>query len=566
MKYRVYSIIIILTGSLLLTTYGYAQTFKVNLSPKHLSKIESGKSAREKLKKYRKFFSKDSAKQMKKHEKYYSKKSDSITRAVTKEEKQKRRAERKGIKTPIDTLEFLKQYADFLPRDSASSDSLKSKGLQAARAKAMDNLPGDEKEKLQALQSKYGLSPDEAKEFLSGDTIARKKLKEKSLALAKEKGMENIPEAERRQLESIQNKYGLSPVEAKEFLSSDSTARKKLKVKGLQKAKEKSLANLPAGQRKQVESFQKEYGPYSTEVKQYLFFLKDSVDRTDTLKAIAAKRAEALATKMVGSHMGGAGSQMNQYTKQLEEMKNSPQKYKEQVENYKDPEKLKASAKEKGSEQALAKFGEQADKLKAAQDKMGFLKKKFSTLLNSNDLSTGIKAKSLEGRPLRERWVIGGNFNIANTAPLMIDLSPQFGYRIDKRFQVGISGIYRAKFVDSVKIANALPADVYGYSVFSSYGLMLNFFGYAEWERTSSTVKTSVQTSPSGPPDPKVQRQWTNSLLVGLGRQFAVHPKVKGSILLLWNPLHKNGRSPYHDAFVVKTGFQLSELALLKKR
>ncbi|MFM7855386.1 MAG: hypothetical protein ACKO96_26535, partial [Flammeovirgaceae bacterium] len=89
--------------------YAHSQTFKVNLSPKHVAKINDGKSAREKLKKYRKYFSKDSAQQMRQLNKRLQKKADSITRAMVKKEKLRMLAEKRGIKLPADTLAIMNQ-------------------------------------------------------------------------------------------------------------------------------------------------------------------------------------------------------------------------------------------------------------------------------------------------------------------------------------------------------------------------------------------------------------------------------------------------------------------------
>jgi hypothetical protein len=524
-----------------------AQTFKVNLSSKHITKINDGKSAREKLKKYRKFFSKDSAKQMKKLNKQLQRKYDSSTRVMLKEQKLARLMKKKGIKPTIDTLEVLKQYASLMPKDSSSWDSLRSRGLTEAESKALEVLPANQKGELQALHDKHGLSKDVLKKFLAGDSATKQEMKAKLTAMSKDKGMQNL--SQQKELKELQNTYGFSLSDASGYVSGDSTARKKIKMQALQRAKEKSVAGLPPGQRKQVEEFQKEYGPYSKEVKQYLFFLKDSVDHSDTIKAMVAKNAKELAGKFGGSEV----AQLNAFDKKMAEMKAMPDQFKQQVDQYKDPAKVKEEAKQKAAEQLS-----QLDVVKGVQKKMSLMKNKYSTLLNSNDLSTGIKEKSLKGRPLRERWVIGGNFNVVNITPLMIDLAPQFGYRIDKRFQVGVSGVYRIKFVDSVRVSNAVPSNVYGYSVFATYSVILNFFAYAEFERTTSAAKSRVN-------DAKGESIWINSALVGIGRQFKIHKKVNGSILLLWNPLHVNGKSPYHEAFVIKTGFQLSELSLMKK-
>jgi hypothetical protein len=64
-----------------------AQIFKVDLSKKNLAKIEKGKTAFDKLKRYRKAYSHDSLKKIKKISKLYHKKMDSLARVSAKEEK-----------------------------------------------------------------------------------------------------------------------------------------------------------------------------------------------------------------------------------------------------------------------------------------------------------------------------------------------------------------------------------------------------------------------------------------------------------------------------------------------
>lgn len=480
MKPKFYTALSFALVAMLLSNVGYAQNFNINLSPKHLTKINESKSAHQKLKKYKKFYSRDSARQLKKLNAFYKRKYDSTNRALLKEQKFTRLLEKKGFKPPIDSVEILNQYAALLSKDTTLN--LRSRALAEAEKKVLDRLPPS-----------------------------------------------------------------VTPFSS--FSLQDSAALKKMKMQALQQAKEKSLASLPPGQQKQAREIQSEFGEYSKEAKQYLVFLKDSVDRLDTLKAMAVKHA----TEQANSLAEGQMNQLNPFNKSLTELKSTPDQYKQQVDDLRDTAKIKEAARQKAQELLT-----QNSYIKSVQSKMGLLKNKYSTLLNSNDLSTGIKEKSLKGRPLRERWVIGGNFNIVNFTPLMIDLAPQFGYRINKRFQVGVSGVYRAKFVDSVRVSNAVPSNVYGYSVFASYAIILNFFAYAEFERTTSTAKLQVN-------DAKGESIWINSALVGIGRQFKIHKKVNGSVLLLWNPLHVNGKSPYHEAFVIKTGFQLSELSLLKK-
>jgi hypothetical protein len=420
-----------------------------------MAKVDKGKSALERLKKYRKFYSKDSARQLRKLDKYYDRKTDSLTKVNRKQQRLCDLARRKGLPCAADTLKQLKGYASLMSKDSTLLDSL-------------------------------------------GNEI-------------KTTGRDNLTE------------------------------------------------QLPPGQREKLEGLQNKYGSQSKEVNQYLTLLRDSVSVIDTVKSMAFGKAEALGGKMAEDKLGSSGAvkELREYEKTVKDLKATPDQYKNKLDEVQDKEKLKAEAKEKALEKATEMMADNVDKFKPVQKQMGLMKGKYSSLLNSNDLSTGVKARSLEGRPLRERWIIGGNFNIPSTAPLMIDLSPQFGYRIDKAFQIGVGGIYRATFTDSVKFKNAPPASVYGYSLFAKHELFYNFFAYAEWERANREFKSSTRDG--------VSRIWVDNLLVGVGRKFALHKKLNASLLFLWNPLHENGKSTYPNAFVIKTGVHLSELALLKK-
>ena len=481
----------------------YAQTFKFNLSPRHLAKIEKGKSAQQKLKAYRKFMHKDSARHLRKLNKYWQKKWDSIARVTVKKEKLARLAKKSGLKLPIDTTGLLHQYAALLPNDSTSKEDVLKMG---------------------------------------------------------EKAMEKLPQAQKQEVEELKRKFGAQSSEVKLFFTAlhakDSASKKKLTKEGLNQAKEKALASMPPAQRKQLEQLQSQYGSYSKEVSGYLGYLQDSVKWRDTLKVVASQKLESMANELATQQVGGQLDEVNAAQKELEQIKDTQLDYQKKATEYQNVEKLKTDGKAKLKQEGLERSLLYASKFKSVTEQMGKLKGKYSSLLNSDDLSTGVKEKSLAGTPLRDRWIFGGNFNIENTAPLLIDISPMFGYKIDKKLQVGFTGVFRSSFTDSARVVQySFSPKRIGYGAFISYNLILNFFGYAEFERTRILVK-----NPDGS-----HQQWVNSLLVGVGRKLTLHPKLKGTVLFLWNPLHKNGLSPYHDAFVIKTGFQLSELGLLKK-
>ena len=113
---------------------------------------------------------------------------------------------------------------------------------------------------------------------------------------------------------------------------------------------------------------------------------------------------------------------------------------------------------------------------------MAALKQKHSNMPNSNDLSSAVKRTSLKAEPIWKRLVIGGNFNIGRTNPLLLDLSPVLGYKVNKLFDIGITGTFRKK-IKSSNAVNVKDNEAFGFGVFANHAIYRNFFGYIEGER-----------------------------------------------------------------------------------
>lgn len=184
--------------------------------------------------------------------------------------------------------------------------------------------------------------------------------------------------------------------------------------------------------------------------------------------------------------------------------------------------------------------------IQQVQSKMTDLKKKYSSVPNSNDLSTATKRTSLKGESFWKRLVLGGNFNITKTNPVTMDLSPVLGYRINKLFEAGISATYRVQFkVDK----NAVIKDdaVYGQGVWANHLFYKNYFGHIEGERVSTVVAKDGITT----------RSWKESLLIGVGRKFKVAKWLEMQALVLFNPLYDNQDQLYSSPVVFRTGFRI---------
>ena len=275
----------------------------------------------------------------------------------------------------------------------------------------------------------------------------------------------------------------------------------------------------------------------------------------DSLSSLPTKGAKIVEQELLKREEFGV---LNEHQEQFEALKQTPDHYKARMEAYQDTDKLKKEALEKAKEQTISAFMSNQEALSAVQKKISVMQRKYRSVLNSNDLSTAEKRNSLKGEPMRERLLIGGNFNVNSLKPFSLDFSPKIGYKFNKKFVVGIGGSYRYTFGnDTISAKPAIPDNSYGYKAFTSYDIFKNFFAYGEYERMSKEIHDKASDQKS--------TRWVSGLLVGIGREFSVHKKVNMTVTALYNFLHDSDDAIYQRPLVVKLGFQLSDLAMIKK-
>ena len=241
---------------------------------------------------------------------------------------------------------------------------------------------------------------------------------------------------------------------------------------------------------------------------------------------------------------------------EAEKLKNLPDQYRKQYEEYLNPEHWQQEGKQKAVDEALDYFSEHADKLANAQAKMSKLMSKYRELSNGGDLSTAVKHTSMKGKTLFEHLVFGGNFNVVSIEPVSLDLSPQLGHKFTTRFFVGVGMNYRLTFSDSIKKNYYVSPRNTSFRGFSSYDVVKGFFAYGEWEKSGINLKSNDRSA----------NVWKDNVFLGVGRKFLIHPKVYFTVTALYN-LNSEDQNPIHPRrFQMRMGFQLSELATRKKR
>ena len=248
---------------------------------------------------------------------------------------------------------------------------------------------------------------------------------------------------------------------------------------------------------------------------------------------------------------------------ELEQVKKIPEEQEEQFKSYQDMKKIKRQAEELGNKH----FSEQQDKLRSAQQKLASFKKKYSSVQTTKDMSTAVKRNSLEGKPLGERLVLGGNFQInppySKTAgststggttsssgstsriPTSVYVSPLLGYRLNKKLTLGVGATYRAILeIDEFEAKD----QVYGYRGFVQQGAYKGLFIHGEYENLSA-ASTTFNTSG------EVSRNWQPGALTGIGKEFTLFKQVKGQVMILYNFLYEDGSSSYQKPWVIRFGF-----------
>ncbi len=510
--------IIIIFFVAILSGQAFSQENEWPISPKHKRKLEKVKDAAQRDKLLAKFLRKDSIKYQKKVANRIKKNwkktlSDSLNHRIGKSDIIGDSL--KLQQTKQNALRDLKDKHNIpdVPTDSTIVDEAKS-GIKRALKDSLDN---------------YIDVPD-----LAIDSSKVDQVKSRIKSEGKEK---------------LENELGLSIPDVAIDSTTTNQVTSELKSKGKQALQNELGTDIPAIKidsttQDQVKSELKSRGKKALQEELGTDIPDITVDSTtmDQLAKEAEKRAiEAMKQK---GDIGAledipTDSELGQLSKYKDQIEQTQQQLKQGLAKQKIKEKMAASAR---------KFiQENASQISEVQSKMGELKKKYSYVPNSNDLSTAKKRSSLKGESLWKRLVIGGNFSVSKTNPLRIDLSPVIGYKINKLFEVGVTGAYRTQFKADKSGVTQNGEEVYGFSLFADHMVFKNFFGHLEGE--------SLRTN-TGTPENQM-REWKQTLLVGIGRKFNVAKWLEMQALVLYNPLHDNTDGIYNSPVVFKTGIRV---------
>ena len=275
-------------------------------------------------------------------------------------------------------------------------------------------------------------------------------------------------------------------------------------------------------------------------------------------------------------------AQMSEFKFLNDQTKELPEDMLTDLKRYNNEQALIADLKNTAVKNATDYFTGHMDKITQAQGMMSKLKKKYSFVPDTRDMTTATKVSSLKNEPFKKRLVFGFGFSpsqvttrrVANhrANPISLDLSPNLMYRFNKLFSAGISGTYRASLGIENKSSPTVNAsqDVYGASAIvqhkfsfakaSENKVWKGFFGHGEFEYLS-TPRTGLKYPQRTIGTDQPTRVWHKGLLLGIGKQMRFSRALKGQIIFTYDFLHTKD-SPSPKAWNIKFGFIFGKIRL----
>lgn len=339
--------------------------------------------------------------------------------------------------------------------------------------------------------------------FAKLSTMVKSKLPQVDKEQLFQEGEERIPKRYKKQYQRYSQQWSTKKEEWQRFTRQDST------FKGYWEKLKSDTALMAKAEEKLVEHFKKELGenPFG-----------ESIDPSKQMKQVMSD-FEGLADPKAA---------YEQLTKEAF--------------NY-SGEELKGLTKD----QIIGPLAGKDNIVEQAHNSMWELKRKYSFVQNSDDLSTAIKAKSLQDQSFDQRLRLGGNFRfVPVNKGLKIDLSPTLGFALNRDLIFGLGVVYRANFgkTDSTNE----PSSVFGARMFVQQTFWRGIFFHAEGELVSTEQELPNETD--------MVKEDTIGFLAGVGREFRFIKGLNASALWLYHFNHSKTLA-YRTPWVFRLGFNL---------
>lgn len=223
-----------------------------------------------------------------------------------------------------------------------------------------------------------------------------------------------------------------------------------------------------------------------------------------------------------------------------------------QIQKYADQQAMREEAKKKAVTMAQQKLASNTVALNQAQERMGKLKKKYSSVQSMKDLNDipKLKPNSLKGKPFKDRFTYGFNMQINKMPQTAIDFSPLMAYKISGTFTAGLSGSWRTDFGEDNQTVN-FDHPVYGYRAFVDVKGYKKFKAHLEIEWMNTRIPPSQTVN-----DDITERAWVRGLLFGISKHYTISDGLQGNVQLLHNFDFRKDVSPYSRKFMIRFGIE----------
>jgi len=359
-----------------------------------------------------------------------------------------------------------------------------------------------------------------------------------------------IPKDSLKQLIKSQEEYFVysdSLYSLKEMASWD-RAKKEAKNRSISLAKEKldgsQYLSRYQNLKKQISSYRKTIKAYKDSLKSI-----DSLDR-DKIRFLVAQKKKELSKEYEGKVESITRDIVNEKAPKLPEgFQNDELTQFQKANSYLKGGMDKDGMVKLSRAQSKDHFKDKQEVLEKAKQEVAKLKKKYSEVSDLHDLSTAKKITSLKEKPLKDRLVFGGTFQLHVDGNTKVDLNPEVSYRLNKKFDAGIGGTYRLT-VATRNLPQAIEdPKVMGYRGFLEHKLIKNFYVHGEYEG----LKSSIQQNSDRP-----GKDWYYSFLAGIERRFNLKGKFQGQAQVLYN-FNSRNNPLYSSPWVFRVGFSVVE-------
>jgi predicted nuclease with TOPRIM domain len=222
----------------------------------------------------------------------------------------------------------------------------------------------------------------------------------------------------------------------------------------------------------------------------------------------------------------------------------------EMAEKMKDPEAMKAEAKEIIVLKAVNHFAGKEAVLQEAMNKMAKYKNKYESLNSLSDIKN-LPKNAMKGKPFRERIIPGVGMQILKNENLLLDVNPYAGYRITGRFNGGLGWNQRIGYSLDNNYFTSVSV-IYGPRFFTELKTWKGFIARAEFEVMNTEVPSSLRL----PSTDTHSRQWVKTVFVGIKKEYQFIKRVRGTAFMMFSIYNDHRKSPYGDVVNSRFGFE----------